>query len=206
MMLKPQDTLLVLKYWSIKGQGLADLKVNPRQLRESASSASIDYNRKPSVRQLAESIKISPGEISKSSKRLVAAKLLVERNGEYHVERSALQDWLCYGVRYAYSVESVGYGRGLPTSWSCPWIRTDIMPPEPPLVWPVSGGNVEGSMIKPIHDSIPFAANNDDLLYEAMSLIEAIRMGKPRELAIAREELSTMLESYKSHWSDTDKI
>jgi hypothetical protein len=69
------------------------------------------------------------------------------------------------------------------------------MPPDPPVVWSVSGGSVEGMMIKPIHESVPFAASSDELLYEVLSLVEAIRLGKPRELAIARERLSIMLES-----------
>lgn len=61
-------------------------------------------------------------------------------------------------------------------------------------------------MIKPIHDSVPFAASNDELLYEALSLVDAIRLGKPRELAVARDELAITLESYRNHWSDTTKI
>lgn len=199
MILKPQDTLLALKYWSVKGQSLKDLKVNPRQLRESIMAGPKQLDKKPSVRQLGESIKISPSEVSKGTKRLVAAKLLVERHGEYIAEKSALIDWLCYGVRHAYPAEFIGFGRGMPTAWNCPWVRTDIMPPEPPMVWAASGGAAEGSMIKPIHESIPFATSNDELLYEALSLVEAIRLGKPRELAIAREELSMLLESYKAH-------
>ena len=179
MILKPQDTLLVLKYWSMKGQGL-----------------------RMSVRELAESIKVSIGEISKSTKRLTSAHLVVEREGRVNTETGALQEWFCYGVRHAYPVESIGFGRGMPTAWNCPRVRTDIMPPEPPVVWSVSGGSVEGMMIKPIHESVPFAASNDELLYEALSLVEAIRLGKPRELAIAREELSIILESNKSRWTD----
>ncbi|MEQ8409378.1 MAG: hypothetical protein RKH07_13995 [Gammaproteobacteria bacterium] len=206
MILKPQDTLLVLKYWSIRGQGLNELKVKPIHLIGSIDPGPGEFNKKPSVRQLAESIKVSPGEVSKSTKRLVAAKLLVDRNAEYFVERRALQEWLCYGVRHAYPVESNGFGRGMPTAWNCPRVRTDILPPDPPVVWPVSGGTVEGTMIKPIHDSVPFAASNDELLYEALSLVDAIRLGKPRELAVARDELAITLESYRNHWSDTTKI
>lgn len=198
MILKPQDTLLVLKYWSIKGQGLNALQASPERVAESGRTAPEEISKKPSVRQLAESIQISPGEISKSTQRLVAAKLVIEREGEYLAEKSALLDWLCYGVRHAYPVEIIGYGRGMPTAWNCPLVKTDIMPPEPPVVWAVSGGSVEGSMIKPSHASIPFAASNDDLLYEALSLVEAIRMGKPRELAVAREALSILVESYKT--------
>lgn len=191
-MLKPQDTLLALKYWSIKSQGYSSAKQGSPA--KESSSGPDDRNLWPSVRQLAESIKISPGEISKSAKRLLASKLLVHRKGVYLAEKSALKDWLCYGVRYAYPVENAGYGRGTPTAWNCPLIESEIVPPTPPVVWPVSGGAVDGSLIRPIHESVSFAASNDQLLYEALSLVEAIRLGKPRELKIAREQLSNLLE------------
>ena len=173
MLLKPQDTLLVLKYWSIKAQG-----------------------QRLSVREKAESIKVSIGEISKSTRRLIAAHLVVERDGEFNVEKTALLEWLAYGVRYAYPMESIGYGRGMPTSWNCPRVKTEVVPPDPPIAWSVSGGKVEGTLISPIHESVPFAASNDELLYEALSLIEAIRGGKPRELAIAREALSVLVRKH----------
>jgi len=175
LLLKPQDTLLALKFWSMKDQGA-----------------------RLSVRELAESIKVSSGEISKSTRRLLAAHLVVERDGSVHAETSGLREWLCYGVRYAYPVDRIGFGRGLPTAWNCPHVKTDIRPPEPPFVWSVSGGSVEGVMIRPIHESVPFAASNDPLLYQALSLVDAVRLGKPRELAIAREALAALLERQQS--------
>ncbi len=156
-----------------------------------------------SVRDLSESIKVSIGEISKSTKRLLSASLLVEREGRFLAEINALKEWLCYGVRYAYPAETIGFGRGMPTGWNCPNVRTDIMPPDPPVVWGVSGGSAEGSILRPIHESVPFAASNDELLYEVLSLMEAIRIGKPRELTIAREEIATVLKNEKSPWTDT---
>ena len=80
------------------------------------------------------------------------------------------------------------------TSWNCPVLSSEVVPPIPPLVWPLSGGDVEGVTIKPIHDSVPFAASHDEQLYRAMSLVEAIRGGKPRELAIARDLLRELIK------------
>lgn len=170
MALKPQDTLLVLKYWSLK-QG------------DQASS----------VRGIAEAIGISAGEVSKGNKRLVASRLVVERAGRVFAESGALLEWLCYGVRYAYPLESVGYGRGMATSWNCPELVSEVVPPSPPLVWSVPGGDVEGALIRPIHESVPLAASKDRQLYRALSLLEAIRGGKPRELAIARDLLTKLI-------------
>ena len=172
MELKPQDSLLVLKYWSLKQSG------------EGSSS----------VRGISEAIGVSAGEVSKATKRLLASHLVVERSGSIFVESGALLEWLNYGIRYAYPQESVGYGRGMATSWNCPVLDSEVVPPIPPLVWPLSGGDVEGALIKPIHNSVPFAASRDKQLYCAMSLVEAIRGGKPRELSIARDLLSKLIK------------
>jgi hypothetical protein len=171
MELKAQDTLLVLKYWSLKRGGLDS-----------------------SVRGISEAIGVSASEVSKGTKRLMASHLVVERAGSVLAETGALLEWLCYGVRYAYPQESVGYGRGMATSWNCPVLESEMTPPSPPIVWPVSGGDSEGALIKPIHDSVPSAARRDEYLYRAMSLLEAIRGGKPRELAIARDLLTKLIK------------
>ena len=171
MELKPQDTLLVLKYWSLKKGG-----------------------QEASVRGIAESIGISASEVSKGTKRLASSHLVVERSGSVFAESGALLEWLSYGVRYAYPQESIGYGRGIPTSWNCPVLKSEMIPPTPPLVWPMPGGDTEGALIKPIHDSMPFASSQDEELYRMLSLVEAIRGGKPRELAIARKLLTELIK------------
>lgn len=166
MELKSQDTLLALKYWSMARNGGMD-----------------------SIRIISDSIGISAGEISKGTKRLVAAKLLVKREDRYFTESGALLEWLCYGVRYAYPAQSIGYGRGMPTAWNCTILKSEVMPPMPAHVWQQAGGEAEGVLVEPFHASVPYAAARDKLLYEVLSLTEAIRLGKPRELAIARAML-----------------
>ena len=171
MELKPQDSLLAVKYWSLKRSGIDS-----------------------SVRGISEAIGISASEVSKGTKRLIASRLAVERSGSIHAESGALLEWLCYGIRYAYPQESVGYGRGMATSWNCPLLDSEISAPVPPFVWSFSGGDFEGVLIKPIHDSVPLASRGDEDLYRVMSLLEAIRGGKPRELAIARDLLTNLIK------------
>ncbi|CAA0080866.1 Uncharacterised protein [Zhongshania aliphaticivorans] len=171
MELKPQDTLLALKYWSLNRDG------------DTAS-----------VRDIAEALGISPSEVSKATKRLKASHLVVQRSAGLFVDANALLEWLCYGLRYAYPQEVVGYGRGMPTSWNCPLLNSDLSPPAPAQVWPVSGGSVEGAWVRPIHNAVPIATSKNDRLYKALALVEAIRGGKPRELAIAREMLTQLIK------------
>ncbi|MDH5179239.1 MAG: hypothetical protein OEZ39_18285 [Gammaproteobacteria bacterium] len=171
MLLKPQDTLLALKYWSLNRAGQT-----------------------VGVRTIAVDLGISPSEVSKGGKRLLTAHLAVERDGVMYAETGGLLEWLCYGVRYAYPQESVGYGRGLATAWNCPLLNSEMIPPDPALVWPVPGGQTEGALVKPIHDSIPHIAAQDSKLYPVLALLEAIRGGKPRELAIARKLLNELVK------------
>lgn len=169
-MIKPQDTLLALKYWSLRrsGQRLA-------------------------VRDLALSLDISASEVSKGARRLLAARLLVEREGAYHAEANALTEWLSYGARYTFPVEEKGYGRGMGTGWTCELVKSDIVPPTPGTIWASAGGRQEGVIVEPIYRSVPLAASKDPMLYEALALVDAIRMGRPRELAIARASLKILI-------------
>ena len=171
MSLKPQDTLLLIKYWSLNQK-----------------------NQRLSVREIAESTSISPGEVSKSSKRLIASRLAVERSGLVFAEKGAVVEWLNFGVRYMYPQVHTGYGRGLATSWSCPILHSEVVSPSPAIVWPLPGGDVEGELVQPMHGSVPAAAREDELLYRAFSLIEVIRGGKPRELGIARRLLTELIQ------------
>lgn len=170
MHLKPQDTILLLKYWSL-------------------NQSNVDS----SVRDIAEATGISASEVSKGTRRLISANLVVERNASIFAEPGALLEWLSYGIRYAYPQKSVGYGRGRATSWNCPILQSEVVPPEPTWIWPVSGGEVEGILIQPFHGSVPFAANQDNNLYRVLSLLEAIRGGQPVELAIARRLLAKLI-------------
>lgn len=168
--LKPQDTLLALKYWS--------LRRNRQHL---------------AMRDVADALLLSASEVSKGAKRLVTAKLLVEREGVFYAEANGLTEWLSYGVRYAFPIEEKGYGRGMGTGWTCELVRSDIVPPTPGTVWASAGGPQEGVVVEPIYKGVPTAASKDPALYQALALVDAIRLGKPRELAIARASLKHLL-------------
>ncbi|GAB1268957.1 hypothetical protein NBRC116493_22100 [Aurantivibrio infirmus] len=171
MELKSQDSLIAVAIWSLQN----DKKVM-------------------SIRELAAWLGVSQGEISKGAKRLIGAGLLVDRGGQWHPQVNALLEWLSYGVRYAYPIKQSGFGRGVPTAWNCPHIHSELVAPVPAYVWSRPGGEVEGVIIEPIHPKVPQSAIDDLGTYQVMALVDAIRMGKPRELAIARKELKALLE------------
>ncbi len=175
-MLKPQDTLIAVVYWSLQQAGQWQ-----------------------SVRELASLTGISPGEISKSAYRLQAARLLVARNDRWYAEQNALLEWLNYGVRYMYPVEPGGFNRGMPTAWNCPLNKTAMLPPTPALIWAVPQGQQEGVCIEPLHPSVLVAAQQNEQVYRVMALLDAIRSAKPRELSIAREAMTQLIKGMNPH-------
>ncbi len=180
--LKPLDVVVALKI-GLNEQGLR--KGNTKQ----GSS---------SVGNLAVSLCKSKGDISRAINRLIPLGLIGERKPKdndvlavnrkyYSVQRNALSDFLCYGIRHTFAPARTGFGRGIKTGWSCPLIKSAMNPPEVPLVWAMPGGEAQGEFIEPLYAKCPEAAMGDPGLYELLSLIEVIRTGKPRELKYAKD-------------------
>jgi len=65
----------------------------------------------------------------------------------------------------------------------------DEMPP----VWPYSEGTAKGVSFEPLYKTVPFAALHDQLLYECLALVDALRDGRVREKQIAERELRSRL-------------
>lgn len=135
---------------------------------------------------LAKDLALSQSEISKSMARSRYAGLLF---GEDHqVMRQGLCDFLVHGIRYTFPQQPGPVVRGLPTAHSAPPLADQVMSDEP-YVWPSAIGNVRGHSIAPLYPKAVDAAMRDAKLYEVLSLIDAIRVGRARERNLAIEEL-----------------
>ena len=129
---------------------------------------------------------------SKATKRLEKARLVTVRDKTMVITRNLLE-WLVHGMRYYCPLKTEGFGRAIATGWNCPLLQSGMVPPSPGWGWASSKGNVEAELIAPFHVSVPIAARHDPWLYQAMSLVDVLRGGKPRELAIAEVELSVLI-------------
>lgn len=188
--LKPIDIVTCLKL-GLSERGFRYIEKNRDYESESFSS---------SVADLSESLSKGKADISRSINRSVRLGLLAEREPRaldayasnrkyYSVNRNALSDLLCYGIRWVFGGKVLGVGRGVPTGWNCPSIRSAMNPPEIPLVWSAPSGEVRGELIEPLFDKSIFIAKEDPDLYELLALIDVIRVGKARELNYAKEIL-----------------
>ena len=155
-------------------------------------------NRENSVSDLAASVYKGRADISRSLSRLQHLGLIGERqpNQEdvtasnrrfYSLNRNAMSDLLIHGVKHIFAPEKLGLGRGMPTGWNCPHVRSEMNPPEIPIAWPSSEGSVQGELIEPLYPQCVLASLQDNDLYVLLALIDVVRLGKPRELKYAHD-------------------
>jgi hypothetical protein len=139
---------------------------------------------------LAESLFISPSEVSKSLKRSVDSGLLYITDGEKRVNRSALMDFLSHGLKYAFPPARGSLVRGIPTAVSAEPLKSRFLEGgDPPAVWPYAEGKVRGMSLSPLYKGAPRAALRDPRFYAVLALCDAIRSGRTRERNLAIELL-----------------
>lgn len=137
--------------------------------------------------QLSKELGISASEIHAAVRRSIVAGLV--QAGSMTPVRRAAAEYLISGVRYAFPASQGRVARGMPTAHAAPPLVQSFASEELPPVWPDPEGTVKGYAIEPLYDSVPRAARSDPALYELLSLVDAIRMGRARERKLAEEEL-----------------
>ncbi|MBD3321719.1 MAG: hypothetical protein GF350_11545 [Chitinivibrionales bacterium] len=148
--------------------------------------------------QLAESVCMSVGETHASVTRLKEAHLFDDFTGK--VISQAMLEFLVHGVRYAFPVTAGPRERGIPTAHSSPFMRNEIEFAEDDLfVWPFAKGSVKGFAIKPLSRNAPAAALKDNKLYELLSLVDSLRVGKVREREYAKKSLQQIIIRTEEH-------
>ena len=135
---------------------------------------------------LARSLKMSQSEISQSLNRSKYAGLL-DGSGR-KVMRLALMEFLQYGIAYVFPQKAGPVTRGVATAHSAPPLCYEIESNQI-YVWPSATGKVRGQSIIPLYPSVVDAAMNDEILYELLALVDAVRVGKAREKNLAVTEL-----------------
>jgi hypothetical protein len=141
-------------------------------------------------KDLAESLFISPSEVSKSLKRSAESGLLHIANGEKRVNRSALMEFLSHGFKYVFPPAKGTLARGVPTAAAAEPLKSRFLDDsDPPEVWPYVAGEVRGISVAPLYKGAPKAALRDPKFYGVLALCDAIRGGRTRERNLAIELL-----------------
>lgn len=135
---------------------------------------------------LADALGISQSEVSKSIVRSKYAGLIDDSGKQ--VFRMAFFEFLKSGIAYVFPQRPGAVVRGLPTAHSATPLSEFIVSNEN-YVWPSARGKVRGQAIEPLFPSVVKAVENDSILYELLALVDALRVGRTREKALAIEEL-----------------
>ena len=175
--MKRQDILLLLKLVSLR-----------------QSKASED---RYSVRALSAQTGISKSEVSNCLLRSVDSGLASVKQGSVPVaDNRALAEFIPSGVKYVFPVRPGPLGAGVPTAFRAPGLNEKLVSTQnAQLVWPDEHGEVEGRLIAPLYKSAPYAARQDQRLYDYLALIDAIRLGSPREVQLATQLLRVRLKA-----------
>ncbi|MDR9467733.1 hypothetical protein [Marinospirillum sp.] len=150
-----------------------------------------------SLRSLESSTGISKSQVSLGLKRSQSVGLLIyERSTQLpRVNKKALQELLYYGLKYFVPAQKGSLGRGIATAFAAPVLNKKLKSAGDTLpVWPDSKGNTQGVKIEPLFKSVPHAVKRDPELYALLALVDAIRLGLPRERKLAQELLVQRLE------------
>ena len=173
MVLKPQDVYVALKLAAAQ-------------------------SRRPPYARLAAELGMSASEVHACVKRAAASGLLHGMELQYRPNRTALEEFLVHGLKYAFPPERGVVSRGVPTSYAAEPLRSlvtgssDMAP-----VWPYPEGAQRGIAFNPLYKTAPAAALRDRRFYEYLALADALREGRARERKIAERELHRRL--YAKH-------
>lgn len=170
MELKPQDLLVLLK-----------VAAHPEQHWTYAA--------------LGAALSMSPSETHASVKRALAAGLAVTHApGGWSLVRPALLEFVLHGVRYVWPAIPGPAKRGVPTSVGAEPLasQVNVAPGEAP-VWAHPGGPAKGPTLSPLYRTAPQAALADPALHRLLALVDALRIGRARERALAAQWLSDAL-------------
>jgi hypothetical protein len=141
---------------------------------------------------LAAELGLSQTEVSFALERCRQSGFL--DSAKKRVLRSALLEFLEHGLKYVYPVQPGAVCRGVPTAHSAlPLSKRIVSDADDQYVWPWAEGKVRGQAIAPLYESVPLAAEKDPKLYELLALVDAVRVGRARERALALEELESRI-------------
>lgn len=169
--MRPQDIVILMKLISTKGEVITN-------------------------KQIASELGISASEVSEALERSRVARLVDE--SKKRVNTLALEEFLVHGLKYIFPVIPMRRTRGIATGISASPIKEKISDSSEIFVWPDPKGNMRGYAITPLYRTVPQAIQSDSKLYELLVIGDTLRLGRPREVEIAKKELNRIIQEYNA--------
>src|SRR5207248_2632953 len=93
-----------------------------------------------------------------------------------------------HGVKYAFPAELKREAIGIPTAYAGPPLASKLVFDQT-IVWPSLEGESEGPAIDPLYPQAVSLPERCPDLYEALTVVDALRIGRVREQELAVHEL-----------------
>ncbi|OLS59538.1 hypothetical protein PSEMO_55050 [Pseudomonas putida] len=107
----------------------------------------------------------------------------------------ALLEFILYGLKYVFPARAGELTRGIATGFAAPVLEKSLISAgEFVPVWSYARGNTMGMKVEPLFRTAADAARKDPEMYALLALIDAIRLGQPRERNLAAQLLRERLE------------
>jgi hypothetical protein len=145
---------------------------------------------------LANSLQISPSEISEALNRCQIARLIDLNKRNVHL--NAFREFAIYGLKYVFPAEPGPVVRGIPTAHSAPPVSNYIISGTEIYVWPYHEGNQRGQSIDPLFKTVPVFAMRNKTFYELMAVLDTFRLGRAREVNYAMIYLDELLKNVRN--------
>ncbi|WP_257279623.1 hypothetical protein [Endozoicomonas sp. ISHI1] len=202
--MKGQDIGLLLKLYCLslgENQSIIPIPVGSWQdwsgeQENSAESSSLDAADSYGVRTLAQMTGISKSQVNLALNRCYSVGLAKKdrRSGVPSVNRKSLFEFIVYGLKFVFPASPGPVTRGVTTSLVAPVFNNELMSAGELLpVWPDARGLSKGQGIEPLFKSATYAIRKDPAFYVLLALVDAIRMGQPRERNLAIRRLENYL-------------
>lgn len=142
--------------------------------------------------ELAKSIKASSSVVYEALKRCEECHL-------YNAQRriilkGSLLEFLVHGLKYVFPAKAGALVRGVPTAHSAEPLKGLLMVnDDSAYVWASRRGKIKGQGIIPLYHSVPEVVGDDRRFYELLCLVDSLRVGKVREVELAKLELDKRL-------------
>jgi len=143
-------------------------------------------------KDLSWSLRISESEVSGSLNRSMISGLISPDKKK--VMKSAFLKFIEFGVRYVFPAVPGKIARGVATAHSAPILKDHFISEEI-YVWPSKSGRSKGQSVAPLSLYQVDAATEDAKLYDMLALLDAIRLGKPRECQKSIELLTILFDT-----------
>ncbi len=145
--------------------------------------------------QLAERLHLSGSGVFEALGRCRQAKLVSSTNQGAKVVPQRLFEFLVHGVPTSFYPRKLEIVRGIATAIFSPLFRSRFAKDgDIPIVWPYPKGKDMGEGLVPLYPTIPIACSQNIPLYNLMSVVDILRIGRAREREAAVTYLGNLFD------------